>query len=183
MDTDERRAFWQKVKLRPFMLFVTLSGLVGLLLLTLNPVHSMGFNLIHLGLVLAAWIGVTILGWKWNGLRMVMLGVPLLLMVLFLLPGKEIEVGELRDDYVKRMADFEGTQYSWGGESARGIDCSGLPRRAYRDALLSYGVRHLSGRRFGHGLSNGGLMPVRRRLERGIGITPSWSESRGRSAR
>jgi hypothetical protein len=145
MDTDERRAFWQKVKLRPFMLFVTLSGLVGLLLLTLNPVHSMGFNLIHLGLALAAWSGATILGWKWNGLRMVMLGVPQLLMVLFLLPGKEIEVGELRDDYVKRMADFEGTQYSWGGESARGIDCSGLPRRAYRDALLSYGARHLSG--------------------------------------
>jgi cell wall-associated NlpC family hydrolase len=27
----------------------------------------------------------------------------------------------------------------WGGEGRRGIDCSGLPRRAYRDALFANG--------------------------------------------
>ena len=36
----------------------------------------------------------------------------------------------------------------WGGESSRGIDCSGLPRRALRDALLAYGIRNLNGRAF-----------------------------------
>jgi cell wall-associated NlpC family hydrolase len=44
--------------------------------------------------------------------------------------------------------NFEGTKYFWGGENARGIDCSGLPRRALRDALLSCGMRHANGRAF-----------------------------------
>jgi cell wall-associated NlpC family hydrolase len=46
------------------------------------------------------------------------------------------------------MAAFEGTRYHWGGENARGIDCSGLPRRALRDALLAYGVKHFNGTAF-----------------------------------
>lgn len=31
---------------------------------------------------------------------------------------------------------YEGVEYVWGGESSRGIDCSGLIRRAYIDAAL-----------------------------------------------
>ncbi len=65
-----------------------------------------------------------------------------------MLPGGKIDGEELREDYVKRMSGFEGTEYFWGGESSRGIDCSGLPRRALRDALLSYGFRHANGAAF-----------------------------------
>ncbi|QQL46237.1 NlpC/P60 family protein [Sulfuriroseicoccus oceanibius] len=71
---------------------------------------------------------------------------PLIFAVPFLLPGRPIDAEELRDDYVARMSGFEGTSYHWGGETERGIDCSGLPRRALRDALLVYGVRHANGR-------------------------------------
>ncbi len=62
------------------------------------------------------------------------------------LPGRDLDVGELRRDYVRRLANFEGTRYFWGGENSMGIDCSGLPRRTFRDALLSYGIRNANGR-------------------------------------
>ena len=77
-----------------------------------------------------------------------MLILPLLAAIPFILPEGKIDSNELRQDYVRRMTDFAGTKYFWGGESSRGIDCSGLPRRALRDALLAYGVRHFNGGAF-----------------------------------
>lgn len=74
-----------------------------------------------------------------------MLVSPVLAAVPVMLPGGEIDSEELRADYVRRPGLFEGTRYYWGGENARGIDCSGLPRRALRDALLAHGVRHGNG--------------------------------------
>jgi len=72
----------------------------------------------------------------------------LLAAVPFIIPAGAIDAEELRQEYVRRMVGFEGTKYHWGGESSRGIDCSGLPRRAFRDALLTYGVQHLNGLAF-----------------------------------
>lgn len=46
----------------------------------------------------------------------------------------------LRTSYLRNLRDFEGTAYVWGGEGKRGIDCSGLPRRALRDAMVSHGI-------------------------------------------
>jgi cell wall-associated NlpC family hydrolase len=61
-----------------------------------------------------------------------------------ILPSTPPDPKKLRQDYVRRLGSFEGTRYFWGGESYRGIDCSGLPRRAYRDALLAYGIINLN---------------------------------------
>jgi cell wall-associated NlpC family hydrolase len=74
--------------------------------------------------------------------------IPFVLSIPFFLPGSRIEGKEVRNDYVRRLVKFEGTKYIWGGESSRGIDCSGLPRRALRDALLAYGIRHANGKAF-----------------------------------
>ncbi|HEY1081402.1 MAG TPA: NlpC/P60 family protein, partial [Prosthecobacter sp.] len=62
-----------------------------------------------------------------------------------LLPGRALSVGDLRSDYVRRLGTFKNARYAWGGESRHGIDCSGLPRRAFREALLAYGLRNLNG--------------------------------------
>jgi len=60
-----------------------------------------------------------------------------------LVPGGRLDADEFRRDDVSRLAAVEGTKYFRGGESAGGIDCSGLPRCAYLDALLAYAMRHL----------------------------------------
>jgi cell wall-associated NlpC family hydrolase len=44
------------------------------------------------------------------------------------------------------MLDLVDTRYVWGGENSTGIDCSGLPRKALRDALLRRGISRLDGR-------------------------------------
>jgi hypothetical protein len=125
---------------------LTLGAAAGVFVTAFNPVHSKFLNLVLLGCLAIAWCGGVLLSWKYKPLRVAILILPLLVMVPFLLPGREIDGDELRADYVKRMHDFEGARYYWGGENGSGIDCSGLPRRAFRDALLAYGFRNLNGR-------------------------------------
>ena len=133
---------------RRLILICTLGAVAGIFVIPLNPVNSMILRLAFLACVVGAWIGYTTLSWKRKPLRVAALILPLLAAIPFILPGGKIDANELRQDYVRRMAEFEGTKYFWGGESSRGIDCSGLPRRALRDALLAYGARHFNGRAF-----------------------------------
>jgi hypothetical protein len=99
-----------------------------------------------LAVVFSIFSGGLGLVWRNKAFRFTLIGVPLLIGSVFLLPGREMDAVALRKSYVKRMSGFEGTRYYWGGEGSRGIDCSGLPRRAYRDALLGEGLRNLNGR-------------------------------------
>ncbi|MGB6220928.1 NlpC/P60 family protein [Haloferula sp.] len=133
---------------RRLILICTLGAFAGIFVIPLNPVNSKLLKLAFLGCIVGAWVGFTILTWKRKPVRVAALILPLLAAVPFILPGGEIDTDELRQDYVRRMSEFEGTKYHWGGESSRGIDCSGLPRRALRDALLAYGFRHFNGRAF-----------------------------------
>jgi len=133
---------------RRLILILTLSALAGVFVIPLNPVNSKIPRIALLGSLAGAWIGFTILAWKRKPLRGGALMIPFLGAIPFILPGGDIDPGELRQDYVRRMNEFEGTKYLWGGESSRGIDCSGLPRRAFRDALLAYGIKHFNGRAF-----------------------------------
>ena len=43
---------------------------------------------------------------------------------------------ELRKNYIQELKHYEGVRYVWGGENMLGMDCSGLPRKALRNALL-----------------------------------------------
>lgn len=133
---------------RRLILICTLGAIAGIFMIPLNPVNSKILKLAFLGCVATAWTGFAILTWNRKFVKVLMLALPLLAVTPFMLPTGRIDEAELRQDYVRRMGGFEGTKYFWGGESPRGIDCSGLPRRALRDALLAYGVRHLNGRAF-----------------------------------
>jgi hypothetical protein len=123
----------------------TLGALAGIAVFCLNPVNSSMMKIGFLASIAFAWAGMAFLLWKRRTLRRLLLILPLIPMVALILPGREIDGTELRADYLERMSSLEETRYVWGGESRRGIDCSGLPRKALRDALLAYGLRNGNG--------------------------------------
>jgi len=127
------------------LVFLSIGAWIGSLVLGLYPVGSGMLRLALLAALGGAWLGSLILAWKKKPVRIALLVLPILFAVPFLLPARPLDQDELRRDYLRRMVGFEGTRYHWGGEGSLGIDCSGLPRRALRQSLLSYGIRHADG--------------------------------------
>lgn len=127
-----------------FRLFL-IAGCVGAVALGLRPLHD-GILRFGLPLFLAmAWAGALGLLWRRPLGRFLAGLLPVFVATPFLLPAKPLDAGHLRAAYVANLRSFKGTPYLWGGESKAGIDCSGLPRRALRDALLAEGLTHLNG--------------------------------------
>jgi hypothetical protein len=110
-----------------------------------TPVHSALQRLAILTSLLALWALPLLWFWRSRRIRATLLFLPVLPVVLLLLPGGRVQSDELRNEYVRNTARFEGSPCAWGGENARGIDCSGLPRRALRHALLAQGIKRLDG--------------------------------------
>jgi hypothetical protein len=54
-------------------------------------------------------------------------------------PARPVDSARLTRSYVWSLFKYQNTPYVWGGENGRGIDCSGLIRRGFIDALLSQG--------------------------------------------
>jgi hypothetical protein len=123
-------------------------GITGIVSLTFWPYHD---GALRYGLpmsIACVWVSALIFLWPRRTWRIGMVMLPVLVSVPFALPGKPFNQQELRDRYVTEMKGFEGTRYLWGGEGRTGIDCSGLPRRALREALLEDGWAHGNGSGF-----------------------------------
>ena len=130
---------------RRLLLIMTLGSIVALVMLNLDPVTTKLHRMAILCAMAGIWLGPLLLLWKRKAVRYALLPIPFLVVIPFLLPAKPMDREELRSDFIRRMVSFEGTEYHWGGESGRGIDCSGLPRKALRDALFSNGLTKLDG--------------------------------------
>jgi hypothetical protein len=133
---------------RNYPLAAFLGFLGGLIVILWSPLHSRGLSAAALGCAGLAWLALLRLtrrpgAGKWPG--RLLLGATAAVTLLFSLPARKLDSQELADAYVARLKAYEGAEYLWGGENARGIDCSGLPRRSLRGALFSYGLRHLDG--------------------------------------
>ena len=134
--------------IRQFHRLVFIAGITGLIALTVRPYHD---GALRYGLPLgwlAAWSAGLGFVWRRKFWRLGVLILPVLAAVPLFLPEKPIDPEALRARYVAAMERMEGVRYVWGGESRRGIDCSGLPRRALRDALWETGLKNGNGEAF-----------------------------------
>jgi len=120
----------------------------GVVMTLLNPVNATLYRIGFLVSVMTIWLGLFVVLWSRKGIRALLLILLAVVTIPFFLPNQQMDTGELRTEYLARLKSKKGTTYHWGGESARGIDCSGLPRRSFRDALLIQGLTHANGKAF-----------------------------------
>jgi cell wall-associated NlpC family hydrolase len=64
----------------------------------------------------------------------------LLLAVWLIWAGRPPDPARLRETYVRQLLSYRSTRYVWGGETHAGIDCSGLARVAWLEAMVSEGL-------------------------------------------
>lgn len=90
---------------------------------------------------LFVWGAALFLFWKSVPVRVFCLALALAPALLLLVPDRPIHTEDLRNGYIAALQNYKGTRYIWGGETANGIDCSGLVRAALCVAELRQGVR------------------------------------------
>lgn len=101
-------------------------------------------RLAGLGLFAAMWLGLIALTWKWRPVRWALLGISAMCGLFLAWPARETQNAEaLRAEYLAGLMRYDRVNYFWGGESPKGIDCSGLIRRGLVDAMFLQGLRRL----------------------------------------
>lgn len=111
-------------------------------LLAWRPESSTVAHLVELAAVLSLWVVPVAL---FRSRQAVMLPGYLLggvVLVITFAPERSGRADQRQQTYVRALREFDGVPYVWGGENARGIDCSGLVRRSLVNALVSEGLRH-----------------------------------------
>jgi hypothetical protein len=96
-------------------------------------------RLLIINLVLL-WVGALLLFWSFKIIRYPTFAITIVFLCLSFVPGRDPNKAQLENIYVHSLRFYNGCQYSWGGESLLGIDCSGLIRRGWMDANFKIGL-------------------------------------------
>jgi hypothetical protein len=108
----------------------------------LYPVSDRLTRLGGAGLLVFVWVGLISLMWRYRAARIGLLITTALAAGFLAWPGRVPNQPEaLRGAYLQGLVRYAGTNYYWGGESPKGIDCSGLVRRGMIDGLWCEGCR------------------------------------------
>lgn len=131
--TDSR---FRKIGFAAWLLLV-----LGLLAVALYPIRFGSLRVCIVATIIALLALSLWLGWKARPMRIVCFALLALSAYFFLAPGRRENTSALREEYVRALQKYEGVTYVWGGETARGIDCSGLVRRGFIDANRQRGLQ------------------------------------------
>ena len=117
-----------------------IAGVMSFLAVWLYPVSTLQTRSTGLILFSVLWISLIALCWQPRTARWCILALTILGIGFISLPDRRApDIDSLRADYVAGMQRYMGARYYWGGESPKGIDCSGLVRRGLVDALFLRG--------------------------------------------
>lgn len=120
--------------LRKFAVALWLGLWPFLVVLHLYPIRDTPLRALIVGAFFALWAGALGLFWKHRAARWACGGIALFVAAILLIPGRDANAAQTREQYTQALRAYAGTPYVWGGETRRGIDCSGLLRCALMDA-------------------------------------------------
>lgn len=131
---------------RRLLIILLIGSIAAICEAHFNPVNNFHLRVLLIAGITGAFVTLFFLAGKSVIKRVALLLILLLLLIPFLLPSREINSNEVREDYLNRLVQLNDVHYHWGGESAGGIDCSGLPRKTLREALFWHGMKTGNGK-------------------------------------
>ncbi|SHJ96347.1 NlpC/P60 family protein [Rubritalea squalenifaciens DSM 18772] len=130
-----------RLKLQTLSWIGLIGGLILFLIIYNNPVNSKLATYLATAALATFWMSIIILTRKLRPLCSLLVIIPLAAgAIIAYAPMRKIKEDALRERYTRNLESYEGVEYHWGGETGKGIDCSGLPRKAYRLAMAEEGL-------------------------------------------
>jgi hypothetical protein len=134
---------------------VYLAGIIslfGFIALCIFPIRDTFIRISICILAVMIWLSVLCLIWVKKKIRWTFLGLTGSVFLFLCMPSHSIPSDKFRDCYVHCLKRYESVDYLWGAESWAAIDCSGLIRQGYIDALWVYGLKTFNGAMIREGL-------------------------------
>jgi hypothetical protein len=127
---------------RRLLWLLWIAGITLLIAIWLYPVSDDRTRLAGAVLFPLLWAFTICLVWQYRAMRILVLLFTIAAALFLVLPGGfHRDPSILRHDFATSLQRYTGAPYYWGGESPKGIDCSGLMRRGLIDALFLRGLR------------------------------------------